>query len=52
MYMFGLSSILFIRKLTAGKEFKLVKREFRQKKKKKKHVKKPDASNLKTKAII
>ena len=50
MYMFGLSSILFIRKLTAGKEFKLVKREFRQKKKK--HAKKPDASNLKTKAIL
>ena len=31
MYIFGLSSVLFIQKLSAGKEFKLVKRGFGQK---------------------
>ena len=30
MYIFGLSSVLFIRKLSAGKEFKMVKRGFEQ----------------------
>ena len=31
MYIFGLSSVLFNQKLSAGKEFKLVKRVFGQK---------------------
>ena len=31
MYIFGLSSVLFIQKLSAGKEFKLAKRGFGQK---------------------
>ena len=31
MYIFGLSSVLFIQNLSTGKEFKLVKRGFGQK---------------------
>ena len=31
MYIFGLSSVLFIQKLSAGKEFQLIKRGFGQK---------------------
>ena len=33
MYKFGLNFVLFIQKLSAGKEFHLVRRGFRQKKK-------------------
>ena len=50
MYIFGLPSVLFIQKLSAAKELKLVKRGFRQKMKN--TLRTLDASNLKTETIL
>ena len=49
MYIFELSFVLFIQKLSVGKEIKLVTRGFGQKNKR--HAKKFEASDLKTETI-